>query len=170
VCEVNARGLTRPMVGPPVWTAVAMQPSLDASGCHSADAVSGNGPRGATRQTGSSPKCCGRHTTCLSLRTHRERRRTQARAKPCLAARTYNASVRSSRSENDHERTHGRSPVWRGRYTLTHRSTRSENDPRPSHGRSPVWRADLRCSYERNLPSSTPRVAARLGWSFLITP
>jgi hypothetical protein len=40
----------------------------------------------------------------------------------------------------------------------------------PPCGRSPVWRADPRRSYERSLPGRTPRVAARLGWSFLITP
>jgi hypothetical protein len=50
------------------------------------------------------------------------------------------------------------------------RSPRPENDRRPSHGRSPVWRADPRCSYERSVASRTLRVAARLGWSFLITP
>jgi hypothetical protein len=55
-------------------------------------------------------------------------------------------------------------------YTLTYRSQRSENDHERTPGRSPVWRADPRCSYERNLPRRTPRVAARLGWSFLITP
>jgi hypothetical protein len=59
-----------------------------------------------------------------------------------------------------------------GRLTLSAciRPVRSENDPRPTHGRSPVWRADPRRSYERSLPRRTLRVAARLGWSFLITP
>jgi hypothetical protein len=61
---------------------------------------------------------------------------------PCLAATSYNV-YRSARSESDHEGT---------------------------LGRSPVWRADPRCSYERSLARRTPRVAARLGWSFLITP
>jgi hypothetical protein len=50
------------------------------------------------------------------------------------------------------------------------RFTRSESDRRPTHGRSPVWRADPRRSYERSVARRTPRVAARLGWSFLITP
>jgi hypothetical protein len=78
---------------------------------------------------------------------------------------------RSRRPESDHKPTHGRSPVWPpGATTLTHRSRRPESDHKPTHGRSPVWRADPRCSYERSLPSRTPRVAARLGWSFLITP
>jgi hypothetical protein len=45
-----------------------------------------------------------------------------------------------------------------------------ESDRERTHGRSPVWRADPRCSYERSLPRRTLRVAARLGWSFLITP
>jgi hypothetical protein len=84
----------------------------------------------------------GTHTHAL-LAVSRERSRPHAWAKPCLAATTY---------------------------TLTHRSTRSDGDRDRTHGRSPVWRADPRRSYERNLPSSTPRVAARLGWSFLITP
>jgi hypothetical protein len=34
-----------------------------------------------------------------------------------LAARTYILTLRSQRHENDHERTHGRSPVWRQRLT-----------------------------------------------------
>jgi hypothetical protein len=75
--------------------------------------------------------------------TFRDRSRPHAWAKPYVAARTY---------------------------TLTHRSQCRESDHEPTHGRSPVWRADPRRSYERSLPSSTPRVAARLGWSFLITP
>jgi hypothetical protein len=49
-------------------------------------------------------------------------------------------------------------------------STRPDNDHEPTHGRSPVWRADPRGSYERSVARRTPRVAARLGWSFLITP
>jgi hypothetical protein len=56
------------------------------------------------------------------LHTFRERPRTHARPKPCLAATTYNARthnpcIRSTRFENDHEPTHGRSPVWRQRLT-----------------------------------------------------
>jgi hypothetical protein len=47
---------------------------------------------------------------------------------------------------------------------------RPESDHGRTHGRSPVWRADPRRSYERSLARRTPRVAARLGWSFLITP
>jgi hypothetical protein len=136
--------------------------------------------------------------THARLATFRERPRTHAWAKPCLAARTYTLMHHSTRSESDHERTHGRSPVWRGRPTHSctarnvprattnprmgealfgrndlqrqDRSQCPESDRGPTHGRSPVWRADPRCSYERNLPSRTPRVAARLGWSFLITP
>jgi hypothetical protein len=75
--------------------------------------------------------------------TFRERSRPHAWTKPCLIARTYNACTPSTGSESDHE---------------------------PTHGRSPVWRADPRCSYERSVARRTPRVAARLGWSFLITP
>jgi hypothetical protein len=82
------------------------------------------------------------HTPALRHR-FRRRSRTLAWAKPCLAARSY---------------------------TLPHCATGSDGDHRPTHGRSPVWRADPRRSYERNFPRSTPRVAARLGWSFLITP
>jgi hypothetical protein len=104
------------------------------------------------------------------LRTFRERSRPHAWAKPCLIASTYNACTPSARSENDPERTHGRSPVWRRTYNACICSSRSENDHEHTHGRSPVWRADPRCSYERSLQSRTPRVAARLGWSFLITP
>jgi hypothetical protein len=76
------------------------------------------------------------------------------------------------RTLRERSRTHawGRSPIWRGRPTTLYRSSRFEKARGPSHGRSPVWRADPRCSYERNLPRRTPRVAARLGWSFLITP
>jgi hypothetical protein len=93
-------------------------------------------------------------------------------------------------------RSHGRSPVWprtpRRMYQLLRRERRThawakpiwppgpthsrtcsqppESDREPPHGRSPVWRADPRRSYERSLPCRTPRVAARLGRSFLITP
>jgi hypothetical protein len=55
-------------------------------------------------------------------------------------------------------------------HTLTHRSPRPESDHEPTHGRSPVWRADPRGSYARNLPRRSPRVDARVGWSFLTTP
>jgi hypothetical protein len=81
--------------------------------------------------------------THAPLATFRDRPRPHAWAKPCLAATTY---------------------------TLTHRSQRSETDHDRTHGRSPVWRADPRCSYERSVARRTPRVAAGLGWSFLITP
>jgi hypothetical protein len=102
--------------------------------------------------------------------TFRERSRPHAWAKPCLIARTYNACTPSARSENDPERTHGRSPVWRAGPTTPVALLRSESDCEPTYGRSPVWRADPRRSYERSISSRTPRVAARLGWSFLITP
>jgi hypothetical protein len=77
------------------------------------------------------------------LAVSRERSRRHAWAKPCLAATTY---------------------------TLPHRSQRPDSERERTHGRSPVWRADPRRSYERNVSRRTPRVAARLGWSFLITP
>jgi hypothetical protein len=38
---------------------------------------------------------------------------THAWAKPCLAATTWTLTGRTTRFEGDHERTHGRSPVWR---------------------------------------------------------
>jgi hypothetical protein len=68
-------------------------------------------------------------------------------------------------------RSHGRSPVWPP--GPTHSRTCSqppESDRERTPGRSPVWRADPRRSYERSLQRRTPRVAARLGRSFLITP
>jgi hypothetical protein len=124
--------------------------------------------------------------------------RTHCWAKPCSAAwTTHSRTHRSQPPESDHDRTHGRSPLWRADPRRSYRSQRAETQPRPPcgrspvwrpdpqrarlstrsenhrgprHGRSPVWRADPRRSYERSLPSRTLRVAARLGWSFLITP
>jgi hypothetical protein len=76
----------------------------------------------------------------------------------------------STRPDNDHEPTHGRSPVWRVDQTTHAPLVTSRGDDERTHGRSPVWRADPRGSYERSVARRTPRVAARLGWSFLITP
>jgi hypothetical protein len=50
--------------------------------------------------------------THASLAPFRERSQTLAWAKPCLAVRTYNACIRSARSEKPKKRTHGRSPNW----------------------------------------------------------
>jgi hypothetical protein len=47
------------------------------------------------------------------LHTFRERPRTHAWPKPCLAGTTYTLMHRSQRSESDDEPTHGRSPVGR---------------------------------------------------------
>jgi hypothetical protein len=87
----------------------------------------------------------GRQELVADAPLHRFRRRSRTHpwAKPCLAGDDLQPACRSARSESDCE---------------------------PTHGRSPVWRADPRCSYERNFPRRTLRVAARLGWSFLITP
>jgi hypothetical protein len=51
------------------------------------------------------------------LHTFRERPRTHAWPKPCLAGTTYTLMHRSQRSESDDEPTHGRSPVWPQRPT-----------------------------------------------------
>jgi hypothetical protein len=83
--------------------------------------------------------------THAPLATSRQRSRTHAWAKPCLAGTTYNAvplhtSREFTRSENDRRPTHGRSPVWRP--GATHSRTCSqppESDHEPSHGRSPDW-------------------------------
>jgi hypothetical protein len=87
----------------------------------------------------------GRQELVADAPLHRFRRRSRTHpwAKPCLAGDDLQPACRSARSESDCE---------------------------PTHGRSPVWRADPRRSYERNFPRRTLRVAARLGWSFLITP
>jgi hypothetical protein len=108
-------------------------------------------------------------TPSRAARTLRERSRTHAWAKP-VGPEVLHPHVPLATSESDCERTHGRSLLGATTYTLTYRSQRSENDHERTHGRSPVWRADPRRSYERSLPRRTPRVAARLGWSFLITP
>jgi hypothetical protein len=169
--------LTRLGVDPPMGLSPCHRPCAH-PGSRSADAVSGSvdvmsgsARRGATRQT----KLRGRPMTCAPLHTFRERSRPHAWAKRCVAGTTYNAvplhtSRQFTRSEIDRRPTHGRSPVWRPGPTTLYRSTRHESDDEPPHGRSPVWRADPRRSYERSLARRTLRVAARLGWSFLITP
>jgi hypothetical protein len=114
-------------------------------------------------------RCTASHVT--TVHTFRDRSQTHAWAKPCLAARSYTLPHRSLPLDNDHERSHGRSPVQQPRPTHSRiRSQPPESDHERTHGRSPVWRAGPRRSYERCLPSRTPRVAALLGWSFLITP
>jgi hypothetical protein len=91
------------------------------------------------------------------------------RAKPRLASRTYNV-CRSCIPRAITNTRMGEALFGGKDLQLTHRSQPPESDRGPSPGRSPVWRADPRCSYERSVASRTPRVAARLGWSFLITP
>jgi hypothetical protein len=71
----------------------------------------------------------GAHTPHAPLATFRERSQPLAWAKPCLApgptlSRTASHVPRTSRThrsqppENDHDRTHGRSPVWRAHMAL----------------------------------------------------
>jgi hypothetical protein len=141
--------------------------------------IARNVPRAiATRHTGQAP--VGAATadnfggedlhTHAPLATTRERSRTHVRAKPCWPrgpTRLHTAPHLPTATPNPRM---GEALLAATTYTLTHCSTDSDGDPEPTHGRSPVWRADPRCSYERSLPRRTLRVAARLGWSFLITP
>jgi hypothetical protein len=104
------------------------------------------------------------------LHTFRRRSRTHARRCPVWPRRPTHSCIarnvpRATTNPRMGEALFGRNDLQR-----QDRSQCPESDRGPTHGRSPVWRADPRCSYERNLPSRTPRVAARLGWSFLITP
>jgi hypothetical protein len=132
-----------------------------------------------------------------SERPRESQHRSACLAASTYNARTHNLCIRSSRSENDPRPSQGRSPVWRAHMALvplptcrdatqasmwakpclaatTYNARGASHVPRATpnstHGRSPVWRADPRRSYERSVARRTPRVAARLGWSFLITP
>jgi hypothetical protein len=87
-----------------------------------------------------------------------------------LAARTTHSRTAPSLPRTIASARIGEALFGRNDLQRQDRSQCPENDPRPTHGRSPVWRADPRRSYERSVSSRTPRVAARLGWSFLITP
>jgi hypothetical protein len=79
--------------------------------------------------------------THASLAPFRERSQTLAWAKPCLAVRTYNACIRSARSEKPKKRTHGRSPNWsRGPTRSRSASHVPRRHPDPVWA-SPVWRA-----------------------------
>jgi hypothetical protein len=137
----RAAGTTRRRGGGGLLSRYCAQPGLRAATALEAHGAESRATQ--THRTGEAPFGGQTRIIMYPWQTFRDRSRLHAWAKPYVAARTY---------------------------TLTHRSTGSESDHEPTHGRSPVWRADPRRSYERSLPSSTPRVAARLGWSFLITP
>jgi hypothetical protein len=115
-----------------------------------------------------------------------------ARASPGTARR------RPGRRMSDRRPSPGRSPVWRADPQPTYDAARSESDHEPTPERSPVWRGrpahsrtaphiprtipdprmgealfggpTLGARTNADSPRRTPRVAAGLGWSFLITP
>jgi hypothetical protein len=161
----------------------------------SADAVTGSAAREATAKRVLWPT----HTSAPLPRTAAKSERTSARLSTCLAAlsNTSRTALRVHKLTANAD-THGRpsswqpgpphsratrnvpstttnarpgeAPVWRPGATTRAAPATFQSAHEPGHGRSPVWRADPRRPYARNLPRRTPRVAARLGWSFLTSP
>jgi hypothetical protein len=107
--------------------------------------------------------------THAPLATFRDRPRTHAWAKPCLAG-PPGAPTAHNVSRRNRGLPVGEALFGGPTYNAVPASHVPRATPNSTHGRSPVWRADPRRSYERSVASRTPRVAARLGWSFLITP
>jgi hypothetical protein len=126
---------------------------------------------------------CPTHNAPRSRRSERRRKASQHSDQPLWrhsdrplwrpGPTTHVSAPRVSRTiTNPHtgEALFGGNDLQRQDSQPMHRLFPFRNDPERTHGRSPVWRADPRCSYERSVASRTLRVAARLGWSFLITP
>jgi hypothetical protein len=152
-CPWRTTGSGTPVVAPPVqgclpvWAAVATPPGARCIWRVGFNAAS----NGVAEAPGPSTSMAQLPLARVPLATSRERSRTHAWAKPCLAGRPAHSRPAPHVSRTIPDPRMGEALFGRNDLQRQDRSQCPESDREPTHGRSPVWRADPRRSYERSL-------------------
>jgi hypothetical protein len=119
---------------------------------------------------GEALSCCQELHTPASARNLPRAITNQRMGKALFGPQDLHTHAPFLRSENDHNGTHGRSPVWPRRLHTHAPLATSRERSRTGAWAKPCLAGRPTALVRTYLPRRTPRVAARLGWSFLITP